>query len=194
MKRTLVLTGLAATLAGPAFGGPIYMQYEGIPGEASAPGHDKWIEVSSIQWGVALPAPPPAPAPAGVAVGGPGTVSLAKRTDKSSPLLSKAAATGKLVPAVRIDVPKPTSQNPNAYLSYELKNVMISSFRAAGAGGAGAPTESLSLNFTKIEFQYAEQKASQSGAPAPASYSLTGAPKTPTPSKGATTQAPATRR
>lgn len=144
---------LAAVLAGPALGAPIYMQYEGVPGEASASGHDKWIEIQSCQFAPQPPAVPRAPAPAGVASGGPGRVVLTKRLDKASPLLSKAAATGKLVPAVQIDVSRPTSQNPNAYLRYELKNVMVSSF-----SGGGTPTESLSLNFTKIEFAYEEQK------------------------------------
>ncbi len=92
-----------------------------------------------------------------MAVGGPGSVSLVKRTDKSSPLLSKAAATGRLVPAVQIDVPKTGGQGP--YLRYELKNVMVSSFRPGGGSSAGAPMESLSLNFAKIEFRYDEQKA-----------------------------------
>jgi type VI secretion system secreted protein Hcp len=137
---------LAAVLAGPALGAPIYMQYEGVPGEASAAGHDKWIEIQSCQFAPPPPAVPRAPAPAGVASGGPGRLSLTKRADKASPLLSP-------VTAVQIDVSKPTSQNPNAYLRYELKNVMVSSF-----SGGGTPTESLSLNFTKIEFKYDEQK------------------------------------
>jgi type VI secretion system Hcp family effector len=122
---------LAAVLAGPALGAPIYMQYEGVPGEASAAGHDKWIEIQSCQFAPPPPAVPRAPAPAGVASGGPGRLSLTKRADKASPLLSKAAVTGKLVPAVQIDVSKPTSQNPNAYLRYELKNVMVRRSAAA---------------------------------------------------------------
>jgi type VI secretion system secreted protein Hcp len=161
MRKDLSLAFvLAVAVAAPAFGAPIYMQYEGVPGEAAAPGHDKWIEIQSCQFTPAPPAVPRAPAPAGVASGGPGRAILAKRSDKASPLLRKAADTGKLVPAVQIDVPKPTSQNPNAYLRYELKNVMVSSYSSAGGGsGAAAPTESLSLNFTKIEFKYDEQKA-----------------------------------
>jgi type VI secretion system secreted protein Hcp len=151
-----VIAFVFAVLAGPAFGGPIYMQYEGVPGEASAPGHDKWIEIQSCQWATPLPAVPRAPAPAGVAVGGPGRLVLVKKVDRSSPLLSKAAAAGKLVPAVLVDVPKGA-----AYLRYELKNVMVSSFSVSAQGaGDPVPTESLSLNFTRIELRYEEQKVS----------------------------------
>lgn len=190
MRKNLFVAFVLAAVAAPAFGAPIYMQYEGVPGEVTVAGHDKWIELQSCAFSPQPPAIPRAPAPAGVAVGGPGSVSLVKRTDKASPLLSRAAATGKLVPAVQIDVPRPT--NPNAYLRYELKNVMISSFSAGGGGST--PMESLTLNFTKIEFKYDEQKAPAGAAPPPVGYSLAGAPKTPTPSKGTTTQAPTVRR
>jgi len=31
---------------------PIYVQYGTIPGDVTATGHEKWIEVNSFQWGV----------------------------------------------------------------------------------------------------------------------------------------------
>ena len=30
---------------------PIYMNYNNIPGDATADGHEKWIELNSFQWG-----------------------------------------------------------------------------------------------------------------------------------------------
>jgi len=32
--------------------GQIYMNYNDIPGDATAEGHEKWIELNSCQWGV----------------------------------------------------------------------------------------------------------------------------------------------
>ncbi len=177
--RFVVTSGalvLSAALAAPALGGPIFMQYEGVNGDAIAADHKDWIEVQSYQWATPPPAAPRAPAPAGVAVGGPGRVSLVRRVDKASPLLRKAATTGKLVPAVNLDVPKTAGQGTTPYMRYELKNVMVSSYSNAGVGlddvgrrslavphvssaGSAAPTETLSLNYTKIEYRYAEQKA-----------------------------------
>ena len=194
MKRILVLAVLAAAamaLSSPALAGPIYMKYEGIQGDVTAAGHGGWIEIDSMQWGTPPPAAPPAPAPAGVATGGPGTLRFVKKVDKASPLLSKAAATGRLVPAVQIEMTKGSSP---VYLKYELTNVMISSYSVSGQGaGDPIPTESISFNFSKMEYRYAEQKAPPLGAAALAGSSLSGAPKTPTPSKGTTTQAPARR-
>ncbi|HYM02686.1 MAG TPA: type VI secretion system tube protein Hcp, partial [Stellaceae bacterium] len=31
---------------------PIYINYDGIKGDTTAEGHEKWIEVNSFQWGV----------------------------------------------------------------------------------------------------------------------------------------------
>ena len=30
-------------------GGPIYMKYDGVDGSVSAAGHEKWIELTSVQ-------------------------------------------------------------------------------------------------------------------------------------------------
>jgi type VI secretion system secreted protein Hcp len=185
--RTTIRCALvfAAALAGPAFGSPIYMQYEGIPGEAAEPAHNKWIEVQSYQWAAPPPAAPHAPSPAGVAVGGPGRLSLVKRVDKASPLLSKAAAAGKVVPVVLVDVPKGTAPGSAPYLRYELKNVMVSSYSVSGQGsGDPVPTESLSLNFTKIEYKYGEQKGPAKGF-APNRGAAAGSMAAPAPTKPA---------
>lgn len=169
MKRTsLILVAVAGTIlaSGASSASPIYMKYEGVDGSVSAAGHEKWIELNSVQWGVPLPAPPPAPAPAGVATGGPGTLRCVRKVDKASPLLSKAATSGKVVPAVKVDVPKAGGQGPVVYMTYELKNVMVTSYSVSGQGsGDPIPTESISFNFAKMEYRYAEQKVSTKGAP-----------------------------
>lgn len=162
MKRTsLILAAAAALLATEvSSASPIFMQYEGIDGSVTAAGHEKWIEINSCQWATPLPAPPPAPAPAGVATGGPGSLRAVRRVDKASPLLSKAATSGKVVPSVLVDIPKGTAPGATPYLRYELKNVMVTSYSVSGQGaGDPVPTESLSINFTKIEYKYQEQKA-----------------------------------
>ena len=33
---------------------PIYMKYDGINGEVTAAGHEKWIELGGVTWGVGL--------------------------------------------------------------------------------------------------------------------------------------------
>jgi type VI secretion system secreted protein Hcp len=76
---------------------------------------------------------------------------IMKRTDKASPSLFKACATGKHIPTATLTVRKAGSKTP--YLTITLKNVLVSSYQLGGSGG-GKATESLSLNFTKIEYKY----------------------------------------
>ncbi|MCM3878452.1 MAG: type VI secretion system tube protein Hcp [Thermoanaerobaculia bacterium] len=161
MKRTsrilvMALGLVLATNAPAAYEG--YLKIDGIPGESTDAAHHGFIDVHSFHWGVAPPAPPAAPAPAGVARGGPARFSFSKRVDKSSPLLKQAAASGKQIPSAVIEVLK-AGPGPRAYLSYELKNVMVSSYSMSGQGaGDPIPTEQVTLNFSSIELKYVEQK------------------------------------
>ena len=36
-------------------GGPAYLKLEGVPGEATAAGHEKWIELQSVNIGIQRP-------------------------------------------------------------------------------------------------------------------------------------------
>lgn len=156
-----------------------FIKFDGVDGEFTRAGETGWIEVYSYSFAVPPPAAPSAPAPAGVATGGPGSLSIVKKGDKASPQLMKASAQGTIFPIVRVEVPK-TSQGPQVYLKYELKNVMITSIQTTGGGaGGGVPTEQVSFNYTKIEYKYAEQKGTVKKPPA-AAYSLSGAAAAPT--------------
>ena len=194
MKRSFVFT-LCLLTAGLMFA-PVahaavdaFIWFDNIKGESMDPQHQGWIELESYNFSAPAPAPPAAPAPAGVARRGPGSFSVVKRTDKASPLLSQAAIKGTLVPAIVVEVRKGSQ-----YYRYELKNVMVSSFRTAGGGAGGAvPTEQVTLNFGAIELKYEEQKSSPKAAPPPASYKLSGDSKSVQPAQGAA-QAPALKR
>ena len=136
-----------------------YLKFDGVDGECKDPAHDKWIDVSSIQFG------------AGRAITGAGStrnvgpathqdVKVTKWIDKSTPILMESVCKGKVYPKVEIEVTAagydPTSSN-TTYLTYVLENVIISSYSTGGVGGDTVPTEELSLNFTKIEYSYSSQ-------------------------------------
>ncbi len=168
MKRSsLVLVGAFAVLAsGAATAAPIYMKFEGVDGESAAADHRAWIEIESYSLGSnSLPASPAAPSPAGIAKIGPGTLSFSKKIDKSSPVLQKSAAAGKVFQNVSLDILKPGGGN--TYLKYELKNVMISSY-SLGGGGA-VPSDHATINFGSAELKYAAQKSSSRPGPGVAS-------------------------
>lgn len=202
-SRLLAAFVLTAALAGPALGSPFdaFLKIEGVPGESKAPDRTGWIEVHSFQWVTPPPAPPPAPAPAGVARKQHGSITFVKRVDKASPLLSKAATAGKLLPMVIVEVPG-TSAASQPYMRYEMKDVMISGYSMSGQGhGDPLPTEQVTFTYNKIELKYAEQKvAPKTGAapkgisPVVAPISGVGAVSNPSPSTGGSDAATRSRK
>ncbi len=136
---------------------PIYMKFDGIDGEVTAKGHEKWIEVLSWSWGETN-----ASSVGSGGGGGTGKVSFqdlhfVQDSQASSPLLLKACATGKHIATALLTFIKGESQpQPNEYLKIKMEDVLISSFQAGGSEGANndTPSESISLNFHKIEWSY----------------------------------------
>ena len=137
---------------------PIYMQFDGIEGDATAQGHERWHEVFSFSWGESL-------AVSGGGGGGCSTgrvnmsdLSVMKSSGKGSPQLMFACASGKLLPAVQMDVVLSAGEEPIVFQRWTLTNVLITSFQVSGSGGE-APTESLSLNYSKIKYEQAVRAA-----------------------------------
>jgi type VI secretion system secreted protein Hcp len=91
-----------------------------------------------------------------------GDLHVVKTTDKSSPQLMLACATGKHFPKAVLYIRKAGGQS----LTITLTDVLISSYQSGGHGaGDQAPLESLTLNFTKIEFQYTKQGKTPATSP-----------------------------
>jgi|SRR5688572_28700107 len=136
---------------------PIFMQFEGIEGDATAQGHERWHEIFSFSWGESN-----STSTSGQG-GGSGRVSMSDlnitlRSGKGSPQFAYACANGSFLPAVQMEVVLPSAAENVVYQRWTLSNVVISSYQTGGSGGE-APTESLSLNFTKIKYEQAVQAA-----------------------------------
>jgi type VI secretion system secreted protein Hcp len=140
---------------------PIYIKLDGIDGEVTAAGYEKWIEVLSFSWGVTQQI-----SSAGGG-GGAGKASFQdihfqQKTQKSSPNIVKACATGQHIKFGELDFIKgERSPNSTAYLKIKLEDVLVSSIQWGGAEGSDndVPSESIGLNFAKFEFDFVEQNA-----------------------------------
>lgn len=137
-----------------------FLKLDGIDGEADGKDCRKcWIEIESVGWGT----PTPTTAGSHGSGGGAGKVSvhdisITKMSDKSSSQLMLASTNGTHIKSAKLFVRK-QGTDQHEYLTYELENVLVSSFSTSGHGSSsGRPMESLSLNFTKVTFQWTDEK------------------------------------
>lgn len=151
---------------------PIYMNYNSIPGDTTAEGHEKWIELNSCQWGVGRGISSPTGGSADRESSAPSVseITVTKATDVSSTKLLNEAYQGE-GQKVQIDFCKTDKGKLEVYLTLNLENCMISGFSVSSGGDR--PSESLSLNFTKVEFKNTGMGAGgDAGSPDSVTYDL----------------------
>lgn len=132
-----------------------FIKFDGIDGEAVDKDHKNWCNLISFSQSLSRPA---TDSKTGSATRRGGSVTVedlvcVKEMDKSTPKLQEAICTGKTFPKVELELTNSTG----AYLKYELKNVMITSYSVSGEGDR--PMEQLSLNYEEIKIIYTEQQA-----------------------------------
>ncbi len=142
---------------------PIYLKYDGVPGSATAAGHEKWIEVNSFQWGVGRGISAPTGGEENREASAPSVseITVSKLQDVASAKLLLEALHGE-GKTVTIDFVKTDKDKLETYLQYTLTNTMISGYSLSSGGDR--PSETLSLNFTKVEFSLTPHKATGAGS------------------------------
>ncbi|MFC0254333.1 Hcp family type VI secretion system effector [Massilia consociata] len=136
-----------------------YLQIEGIKGESADAGHQGWIELTSVHWGVTQPTV------ANKSSSGHTsghcehrTLSLSKLADIASPLLMQHCSMGKTIPRAKIEFMRADGDGkPVKYYQVELENVMVSHMDQAMSGG-GLVQDEIGLCFSKVKWSYTQQK------------------------------------
>jgi len=151
----------------------IYMNWDGVPGDVTTQGFEKWIELSSFQWGIGRGI--------GSAISGQASressipsiseVVVTKRMDSSSPGLWTDSVAGQLNTTVKIAFTTTSKGATEQFLNYELTNTGLSGYSISSGGDM--PTESLSLNFTKVMWSFTGMDPTVSGSPVIQNYDLT---------------------
>jgi type VI secretion system secreted protein Hcp len=138
---------------------PIYMNYNKIPGDVTADGHEAWVELNSFGFMVGRTITSPVGASADRESSAPtiGEISVTKDSDVSSSKLFTESLQGE-GQTVQIDFCKTDKGDMEVYNTYILTNCMISGFSVSSGGGR--PSESLTLSFTKVELKVVEMTAS----------------------------------
>ncbi len=138
-----------------------FLRIDGIEGESTKRGVEKQIEIESFSWSAAQTGFH------GTGTGG-GTAKVdvqdfhfTTKVNKSSPKLMIACATGQhFKDRSAVLIVRKAGGKQEAYLTYKLSDITISSYQTAGAAGDNTvPTDSFSIAFSKIEVEYKPQKS-----------------------------------
>jgi type VI secretion system secreted protein Hcp len=148
----------------------IYADVNGIPGESVTKGHEKEIELQSVDLGITSCAA----ASAGGASSGKAVVDdvdVTKFIDASSTVLFKRVANGSHISSVVITVERAGGASSQKVVTYTLNDVQVTQYRSHSGGNI--PLESLSFTFAKITITYFEQTGNgQTGQPHTVTYDL----------------------
>ena len=113
-----------------------YMQVNSIPGDATAAGHQGWINLTSFSYA--------APTACG-SVAGAGRLNIVKQPDPSSAKLMAASTLGTSLGDVTIDE---TGSDGATMVSYKLSDVLVPGYSVRGTGPR--PDEVITLIYSKI--------------------------------------------
>lgn len=138
----------------------VYLQIDGIKGESADSGHQGWIELTSVHWGVSQPRSPTASTAGGHTAERceHRALSLTKLADLASPILMQTCSMGKTIPKAKLEFMRADSDGkPIKYYEVELENVMISSMDQAAHEGTTLH-DAIGLKFSKVKWKYTQQK------------------------------------
>jgi len=133
----------------------LFLKIDGIDGESTVKGREKWIEVLSYSWGVTNN---------GSFVGGGGGAGKAsfqdfnftKYVDVSSPKLFQHAASGEHIKSAILEVVT-AGEKPSPFLTYTFTDLLVTSF--SQSSGGDIPVDSFSFAFAKLAMDYRPLKA-----------------------------------
>lgn len=143
---------------------PIFMHFEGIEGNVTAKGYEKWIEVNSFQFGSGrgISTPTGGAENREASAASVSEVTITKQMDKASPKLFEQSLIGSDGKMVKIAMTR-TGKELKELCTYKFEKTLVSGY-SVSSGGEGAPTESLSLNFVKFEYSYTGSDATGADA------------------------------
>ncbi|MGC5171782.1 Hcp family type VI secretion system effector [Microbacterium sp. DT81.1] len=139
----------------------LYLQLDGIPGDSAAKGHERWIEVTGVDWGMSQPAGSGS-GHGGGAGGGAGRVSfgplnVAGWLGSATPRVPDACARGLHLRRAVLEAVAP-GESPRVTARWELEEVVVSALSVAGAGATLA--DATSLTYGRIRLTTFAQDAS----------------------------------
>jgi type VI secretion system secreted protein Hcp len=137
----------------------IFLELDGIKGEAQNPDFKDQIDILSWSWGASNTGT--------THMGSGGTagrvnvqdISFQKYCDKASHALLLACCNGKHIPKGKLTARKAGGDSAVDYLVIEFEDLIISGFQTGGSGSDERQVESVTANFRSFKYKYTPQKA-----------------------------------
>ena len=130
-----------------------YLKFDGVDGEATDREHNGWSDLVSFSHSIERASMGATGTTRRRASAKIGDLVCVKELDKSSPKLQEAICTGKVFPKLEVHLTTSATGARRTYYTYELKNVMITSYSISGDSN-GPPVEEISANFEEIKVLY----------------------------------------
>ena len=142
----------------------IYMEYEGVPGQATTANYTGWITLTSAQFGVhrGISTPTGSAANREASTASVSEVSVSKELDDASLKMWEQALTETKGKKVAIVVTSTSSGDENEIFRVELTNTLVSAYSVSSGGDR--PMEMVALNFTKMFYKFVPQAEEGSDA------------------------------
>jgi type VI secretion system secreted protein Hcp len=134
-----------------------FLKIDTIEGEAKDAAHGGEIDVMSWSWGEANSGSSSIGGGAGAGKVMMQDFNFTMRSNKASPHLLLACASGKHFPKAVLTCRR-AGEEQQEYLVVTFTDILVSSYQSGGSMGDVVPVDSISLNFGKIEYQYKPQK------------------------------------
>jgi len=134
----------------------IFLKLDGIDGESTKAGAEKWIEIFSFSNGASNHSSVAFGTGSGAGKVDISSVSLQKMLDVASPYMFASCCAGTHIATGNMIVREATgaTTGPQIYFQYDFTECFIDSISWGGAAGGGKPSESLSLSAKSIMVTY----------------------------------------
>jgi type VI secretion system secreted protein Hcp len=131
-----------------------FIEIDGVQGESTDAKHKDEIEVLSFSFGVSQAGGTPAGGGAGAGKASVSDLQLVSRTQKSSPRLFVACASGEHIKQAVLSARKAGGKQQD-FLVITLREVRVTSYQAGGSADADdGPLDQVTLGYGKIEIEY----------------------------------------
>jgi len=150
IRISIVLLGALAlpTLAQAA---DIFLLVQGVAGDSTAKGHEKWLRVSSLDWEIEAESSWTKGGGASVGKPNPGKIELAMPTGTWSQHFARLITQGKALPTIVVDA---LASDGRPLYRATMDGVFVTKFRLATLPATPLPQDTIEAVFKKVKIEY----------------------------------------